>query len=87
MGNKTQYVSKGARRNVSKKILKVLKRERTELEKVTEQMAAFWRGKNVILTIPNPNPRETNKPFVRINAKEVWRKDKFIIKENTRELL
>ena len=34
---------------------------------------AFKRGKNVVLTIPNPNTNETNKRFIKVPAKEVWR--------------
>ena len=33
---------------------------------------AWARGKRVMLTIPNPNTNETNKPFIRVNANEVW---------------
>ena len=34
---------------------------------------AFIKGKNVVLTIKNPNKNETNKPFIRVPAKEQWR--------------
>ena len=37
------------------------------------KLRAFLAGKNVMLTIPNPNKNETNKKFIRVNAKEVWR--------------
>lgn len=39
----------------------------------TAKLKAFLAGKNVMLTIPNPNKNETNKKFIRVNAKEVWR--------------
>ena len=39
---------------------------------VINQRAAWARGKRVMLTIPNPNNNETNKPFIRVNASEVW---------------
>ena len=35
---------------------------------------AWLRGKNVVLTIPNPNTNETNKRFIRVNANNVWRR-------------
>ncbi len=41
--------------------------------RIMHQMQAFMRGKNVVLTVPNPNPNETNKPFIRINAREYWK--------------
>ena len=31
------------------------------------------QGKNVMLTIANPNKNETNKPFIRVPAHTVWR--------------
>jgi hypothetical protein len=34
--------------------------------------AAWAKGKNVMLTIPNPNTNETNKPFIRVPAHEQW---------------
>ena len=37
------------------------------------QLSAFLKGKNVMLTIPNPNTNETNKRFIRVPAREVWR--------------
>ena len=45
-------------------------------------MDAFLDGKNVVLTIPNPNPNEKGKPFIRKNAKEVWNRDRFIMKQS-----
>jgi hypothetical protein len=41
--------------------------------RMMNQMRAFQQGKNVVLTIPNPNANETNKPFIRVNAREVWK--------------
>ena len=79
---KTSYTSKGERRNVSKWIRKAIKRERTGLQRLNAQMEAFLEGKNVVLTIPNPNPNEKGKPFIRKNAKEVWSKDRYIIKQS-----
>ncbi len=79
---RTNYTSKGERRNVSKWVRKAMRRERTGLQRLNAQMDAFLKGKNVVLTIPNPNPNEKGKPFIRRNAKEVWSKDKFIIKQS-----
>ena len=38
----------------------------------SNKRAAWARGRRVMLTVPNPNPNETNKPFIRVNASEVW---------------
>ena len=76
------YTSKGERKNVAKWIRKAMRRERTGLQRINAQIDAFLAGKNVVLTIPNPNPNEKDKPFIRKNAKEVWSKDKFIMKQS-----
>ena len=79
---RTKYTSKGERKNVSKWVRKAMRRERTGLQRLNAQMDAFLEGKNVVLTIPNPNPNEKDKPFIRRNAKEVWSKDRYIMKQS-----
>ena len=59
---------------VSKKWTKAVRRERSSLERTLAQLDAWERGKRVVLNIPNPNSHETGKPFIRVDAKEVWRK-------------
>jgi hypothetical protein len=77
MGKKKKsegYTSKGLHSNVSKDTRKALRRDRSLLETTRNKYAAFKGGKNVMLTIPNPNVKsESSKPFIRVNAKEVWR--------------
>jgi len=77
--SRATQTSKGERRNVANG----LGDDRTELKKMIDKMDAFRKGKNVMLTIPNPNKNETKKPFIRVNAKEKWRNDKFIMKQTS----
>ena len=77
--SRTSQTSKGERRSVANG----LGDNRTELKKMIDKMDAFRKGKNVMLTIPNPIKSETNKPFIRVNAKEKWRNDKFIMKQTS----
>jgi hypothetical protein len=77
MGKKKQrasQTSKGIGRNVSKWVCKAIRKDVTLLETMRRKREAFNKGKNVVVTIPNPDKMETNKPFIRVNAKEVWRK-------------
>ena len=86
MGKKSraQYTSKGQRRNVSKWVRKQARKETTPLQRTLNQQVAFRKGKNVMVTIPNPIKSETNKPFIRVNAKEIWKSSKpFIMSQNT----
>ena len=77
--SRASQTSKGERRSVANG----LGDDRTELKKMIDKMDAFRKGKNVMLTIPNPIKSETNKPFIRVNAKEKWRNDKFIMKQTS----
>lgn len=73
MGKKSSgknYTSKGERPNVSRRWTKS---SSTPLERINNQIAAAIRNKNVVLTIPNPDPTQTNKRFIRVNSKDFWR--------------
>ena len=86
--SRATQVSKGERNNVSKDVCKALRRDylQNDLARLNNQIDAFKRGKNVMVTIPNPNTNETNKRFLRVNAKDVWKfNNKFIMKHNTSE--
>jgi len=91
MGKKTSrstQTSKGERNNVSKSAIKAVRRNymNNDLARMKNQIAAFKRGKNVMVTIPNSNPNETNKRFIRVNAKDVWKSNNnFMMKQNTSE--
>ena len=73
----------GKRSNVSRWTKKAQRKNRTKLERVNAQLCAFMKGKNVVLVVPNPNTNEKNKPFIRINAKDVWSRNKYIMKQNS----
>ena len=76
-------VSNGERRNVSAWCVKSGRKNTSELDRAMNQLKAFNSGKNVMLTIPNPIKSETNKPFIRVNAKDKWRNEKFIMKQTS----
>ena len=73
----------GKRSNISRWAKKAQRKNRTKLERVNAQLCAFMKGKNVVLVVPNPNTNEKNKPFVRINAEDVWSRNKYIMKHNS----
>ena len=77
--SRASQTSKGERRSVANG----LGDDRSELKKMIDKMDAFRKGKNVILTIPNPNKQATREPFIRVSAKEKWRNDKFIMKQTS----
>ena len=78
--SRASQTSKGERRNV----VNGLSDDRTELQRVNDKMRAHLKGKNVMLTIENPNKSETKKPFMRVPAKEQWRHTgKFMMKDRS----
>jgi hypothetical protein len=71
---RAHQVSKGERRPQNPRWSKEARREWVgSTAQLTAKVEAFKKGKNVMLTIKNPNTNETNKPFIRVNAKDVWR--------------
>ena len=72
-GKSSGAVSQGIHSNVRQGILNVNRQEymRSGL-RLLNQRRAWAKGKNVVLKIENPNKNETDKPFIRINARDVW---------------
>lgn len=67
------YVSKGEV-GTNRSVTKAIRKEwNGSFKQLIAKQEAFKRGKRVMVTIPNPNKNETNKKFIRVNAKEVWR--------------
>ena len=74
--------SNNKKRNVNKWATKTMKKNKGRYERVLNQLNAFRRGKNVVLTIPNPNKTERSKPFIKVNAKDVLSNDKYMMKQS-----
>lgn len=65
-GSGKTYTSKGERSNVSKSIKKAVRRDyMASNQRFLNQLDAMTKGKRVVFTIPNPNPNETNKRFIK----------------------
>jgi len=77
-GKSKGFISQGIHSNVSKSVRQAMRADYLASgERVINQRRAFDAGKNVMVTIPNPNPNETNKRFIRVNARNVWRSNKW----------
>jgi len=77
-GKSKGFISQGIHSNVSKSVRQAMRADYLASGKrVINQRRAFDAGKNVMVTIPNPNPNETNKRFIRVNARNVWRSNKW----------
>ena len=72
-GKSKGFMSQGTHSNVDSTVLKAMRRNyMTTGERIVNQRAAWAKGKNVILTIENPNKNETKKRFIRVNARDLW---------------
>lgn len=68
MGKKSSgktYTSKGER------ISSMSTSTRNPAERALNQLKAWREGRNVVMTIDNPNKNETNKRFIRVNARDL----------------
>ena len=70
--SRTKQVSKGIIGRPMRSRLRHFE-EGYESQRTMNQLNAFFKGKNVMLTIPNPNKNETNKPMIRVPAHTVWK--------------
>ena len=70
-GNK--YVSKGERPNVTRSVLNAIRREYlTSDARLNNQVNAWRAGKNVVLTIKNPDKKNTKERMIRVPATVRW---------------
>lgn len=77
-GKSKGFISQGLHTNVSKRTRNAMRKEyMASGERLINQRLAFDKGKNVMVTIPNPNTNETNKRFIRVPAQDAgWRRRK-----------
>lgn len=47
-------------------------RQRDPAKRALNQLDAWLKGKNVMLTIQNPDVTATNMRMIRVNARDVW---------------
>ncbi len=72
-GKSSGAVSLGVHSNVRQSILNVARQTyRQSGLRLLNQRRAWLKGKNVVLTIDNPNKNETGKPFIKVSAREIW---------------
>lgn len=75
-GKSSGFISQGIHSNVAQSTKRAMRREYMESGmRLINQREAFNKGKRVMVTIANPNPNETNKPFIRVTAEQAgWKR-------------
>lgn len=66
------YTSKGLHANVSPKVSKAIRRERPYSDRLIAQLNNWSKGNRTMVTIPNPNPNETNKRFIKVEGNQTF---------------
>ena len=82
-GKSKGFISQGIHSTVDRKITNTVRSEYLQSgQRVLNQMAALRKGKDVVMTIANPNKEQTNKKFikVRISGKDFVQR----LKDNSR---
>ena len=60
--------------SMTRRISKELRREyMVSGNREFNQLKAFKRGRNVVVTIPNPNTNETNKRFIKVKGRDYFK--------------
>lgn len=82
-GKSKGFISQGKHSNVSSKVTNAIRSEYLKSgDRILNQMAALRKGKDIVMTIVNPNKEQTNKRFikVRISGKDYVQR----LKDNSR---
>lgn len=61
-----KYISKGERRSISKSTVRLVREDRTELEKIENKLSAWRSGKKGFVTIANPID-DPSKRFIKVS--------------------
>lgn len=70
-------VSAGIHSNVSSSLVNSMRADyMASSARIMNQLRAHKKGKRVVLTLANPNKKESNKAFIRVPASSVWRDPK-----------
>lgn len=72
-GKSKGFISQGKHSNVDRKTVNAMRTEYLQSgERVLNQLAALKKGKDVVMTVPNPNKEKTAQKFikVRLSGKE-----------------
>jgi hypothetical protein len=81
---KTPRVSKGQRDNVSSARRSGAKLLNTKFDRALNKQKAYENGHNPMITVPNPDPMQKNKLFIRVPARSIYgdprKRDWIIIK-------
>lgn len=70
-GKSKGFISQGKHSNVSTATRRLMRAGKSEAQKALDKQAAWLKGGNPWITIPNPNKEQTNKRFIRVRYNDI----------------
>lgn len=68
-GKSKGFISQGTHSNVSRKVCNAMRSDYLQSsDRMMNQLRALKQGKDVVMTIPNPNKEQTNKKFIKVKV-------------------
>lgn len=64
---RSKKTSKGQRDNISRTTVRLVRDIRSEGDKLQNKLDAWRAGKKGWVTVPNSNPHETDRPFIKVS--------------------
>ena len=70
--NKTANIPSGPKVSAGPSRSRWAGNPRRAMERAMNQLDAWKKGKNVVLTVPNPDKNRTDARYIKVNAREYW---------------
>jgi hypothetical protein len=67
---RSKKTSKGQRQSISRTTVRLVRDGRSELDKYLNKLEAWKKGKKGYVTVANPNPHETDRPFIKVSFEQ-----------------
>lgn len=68
-GKSKGFISQGIHSNVNRKVKNAMRSEYLQSsDRIVNQLNALKKGKDVVMTIANPNKEQTNKRFIKVKV-------------------
>ena len=68
-GKSKGFISQGKHSNVDRRITNAIRSEYMQSgERIMNQLRALKQGKDVVMTVPNPNKEATDKKFIKVRV-------------------
>ncbi len=68
-GKSKGFISQGKHSNVNRKIVNAMRSDYLQSgDRIMNQLRALQKGKDVVMTVANPNKEQTNRKFIKVKV-------------------